>query len=443
MRRISSAWLSCLLFLSASGVYAAGGGLARAQHGSAGTAAATAASPLAGLSASGRGDRFLVSLNGVTLTPDAHELRLEVRVDGRLFVDDLLRLGPNAAPGVFEFLAGDDVHARRLAATAASGRPIEIRLLLDGATLRTFTLPELAAYEQVFRLFPPAVSHAASEVRSFGPAASLGAGSPLHSLAAADCASNCDTDRTWCYENTPECAGVDYCDTCENQYYSCLNNCSASSDDDGDGVPNGSDNCPSVANSDQADCDGDGIGDACDSFNGHTNFLGYYDELVAGGLYEYTYCDDPYLVDVYLGYWAEHDLYDNAYCDGTVDYFQVISHFFAPYGVFYYAPGCGDSQAGSPKSGASASRSGAQPVEPPQAFLRKLKLHWNNGRLLLSGPFGEREVTIPELNGRSTPQRFGNDLFVPGPGGDYQIRFDAVRPTPEQVEKTLQGSNRR
>jgi len=36
-------------------------------------------------------------------------------------------------------------------------------------------------------------------------------------------------------------------------------------DDDGDGVADGADNCPLVVNPDQADLDGDGIGDTCDS----------------------------------------------------------------------------------------------------------------------------------------------------------------------------------
>jgi len=37
-------------------------------------------------------------------------------------------------------------------------------------------------------------------------------------------------------------------------------------DADGDGVPDASDNCPTVSNASQADDDGDGVGDACDVF---------------------------------------------------------------------------------------------------------------------------------------------------------------------------------
>lgn len=40
--------------------------------------------------------------------------------------------------------------------------------------------------------------------------------------------------------------------------------CSSPTDSDGDGVPNASDNCPTVANASQQDADHDGVGDACD-----------------------------------------------------------------------------------------------------------------------------------------------------------------------------------
>lgn len=41
--------------------------------------------------------------------------------------------------------------------------------------------------------------------------------------------------------------------------------CPPPPDTDGDGVPDGADNCPNVPNPDQADSDGDGIADACES----------------------------------------------------------------------------------------------------------------------------------------------------------------------------------
>nr|WP_160171431.1 thrombospondin type 3 repeat-containing protein [Marinobacter nitratireducens] len=45
----------------------------------------------------------------------------------------------------------------------------------------------------------------------------------------------------------------------------CDTDIGSTSDEDGDGVPNGDDNCPTVANADQANKDSDLVGDACDT----------------------------------------------------------------------------------------------------------------------------------------------------------------------------------
>jgi hypothetical protein len=62
---------------------------------------------------------------------------------------------------------------------------------------------------------------------------------------------------TWCMDNGREstCGSYGVCDP----------------DPDDDGIDDDIDNCPMAYNMDQADCDGDSTGDACDSLNG--NFI--------------------------------------------------------------------------------------------------------------------------------------------------------------------------
>ncbi len=65
------------------------------------------------------------------------------------------------------------------------------------------------------------------------------------------------------YDNCPNNANSNQADS---DFDGAGNACDSSSnpDEDGDGVPNVDDNCPLVSNSSQADSDGDGIGNACE-----------------------------------------------------------------------------------------------------------------------------------------------------------------------------------
>ena len=63
-------------------------------------------------------------------------------------------------------------------------------------------------------------------------------------------------------DNCPEVSNADQADSDDDDIGDVCD--PALADSDGDGIADGEDNCPEVANADQADSDGDGIGDVCD-----------------------------------------------------------------------------------------------------------------------------------------------------------------------------------
>ena len=96
-------------------------------------------------------------------------------------------------------------------------------------------------------------------------------------------------------------------DDCDGQVDEGLADCGGGTegDTDGDGVPNDLDNCPTVPNPDQADSDGDAVGDACD---GDTD---------ADGDPDVTDCA-PLDATIHAGAVELCDGLDND-CDGQVD----------------------------------------------------------------------------------------------------------------------------
>ena len=75
---------------------------------------------------------------------------------------------------------------------------------------------------------------------------------------------------TWGYSSDGQCnnpaAAQSGVTAIGRVYYNTLALKGDPNDTDGDGIPNATDNCPSVANPTQADCDGNGVGDACETF---------------------------------------------------------------------------------------------------------------------------------------------------------------------------------
>jgi hypothetical protein len=86
-------------------------------------------------------------------------------------------------------------------------------------------------------------------------------------------------------------------------------------DDDGDGIYVPHDNCPSVANPNQSDCDGDGRGDACDPENG--TFVAVSDQACMDD-------EDGFPFYGRIEYWHEKKMVDTSACHSSPHYDRYV-----------------------------------------------------------------------------------------------------------------------
>ncbi len=360
---------------------------------------------------------------------DPSELRLEIRVDDRLFVEDVLELRRNAGGGTFEFLQHDPVRKARLARLASSDRTATVRVSRDRHTLGTFSLAEFFAYSDRLAAPNPAIARPRSDAATFG----LEAGAPAPTgptrarpAATTTCAGGCELNRQWCYQNTPGCETVLICDSCENEYYQCLNDCQGSSDSDGDGISDASDNCVYTYNPDQADCDGDGIGDACDTANFTTTYLGST-RTVLSASYAYSYCQFSYRHDVYWVFYQDTQTYEDRYCDGTVvvrttsSYGSTYATYWPPtYDPFY----CHGHYASGPSVNSEPAERSALPTKPT--------LRFHQGRVWMA--LGETEHQLPLPGGSSLEERDGH-LYLVRPDGAWPLSLELMELQGEPRER--------
>ena len=76
------------------------------------------------------------------------------------------------------------------------------------------------------------------------------------------CIDDCEADFLECIAEEGSVS------VCKSEKTNCQRRCDFTADDDDDGVPNGLDNCRYIPNTEQADCDKDGIGSVCDEEEG-------------------------------------------------------------------------------------------------------------------------------------------------------------------------------
>jgi len=191
------------------------------------------------------------------------------------------------------------------------------------------------------------------------------------------------------------------------------------------------DNCPSTPNANQADCDGDGIGDACDSFNGTTSDSYTYTLTGVYGPVD-AFCDYDYLDQVWLGVYQEDHLHQETTCSGSTTSTHTYSTVYGYFDTLTYDPwDCGDAIA------AQGSKPKNWSGKPQLAPAKDFSLVWENGLPVLVTPRGKRSLPPSALSGLLLSK--GGKLYYNGPEGEHEMKRGLVQPNnPRKLQKLLQ-----
>lgn len=197
----------------------------------------------------------------------AEHLVFQVRVEEQLVFEETHLVDELDHDGVLLMFASQQQKAAEFAAIHQAGGSIRFQVLRDGEPFDAFSYADIVAWRATI---DPDVGSPLAEV-SVIPAnvtARLAGTNTQNALTLIDCRDdvrNCNCPQ---WANDPSCSG----------------------DPDGDGIPSYYDNCDNVANANQNDCDGDGIGDKCDSNSVKTKMV----KLKTG--------EDTYPIDDYRCY---------------------------------------------------------------------------------------------------------------------------------------------